>query len=122
MDTQKLDRLAWAGAETPPGLGYTDTLYFLCLRALYRYAKATGMPPEQGRQEKAKIEEAVRSYRADAALAKHHAEVLRDTGAARAEYRKARKDAQITPYLPADLTAVIAAADKIVEALDGMQI
>lgn len=121
MDTQTLDRLAYSGAE-PPDLSYTEMLYFLMLRALYQHARATHMDPERGKREKSKISEAVRQYQADMELVRHAAEVQRETGTARAEYRKARKDAQITPYLPADLIAVIAAADKIVEALDGMQI
>ena len=122
MDTQTLDRLAYSGAEPPGDLSYTELLYFLMLRALYQYAKATHMDAERGKREKSKISEAVRQYKADMELVRHTADVRRDTGMARAEYRKARKDVQITPYIPADLIAVIAAADKIVEALEGVPI
>ena len=103
-------------------MSYTELLYFIMLRALYQYAKATDMDAERGRREKAKITEAVRKYQSDMELVRHAAELQRDTGEARAEYRKARKEAQITPYLPADLVSVIAAADKIVETLDGIPV
>ena len=121
VDTQSLDRLAYSGAE-PPDLSYTELLYFLMLRALYQYANAAHMDAERGKREKAKISDAVRQYRADMEMVRHTADVRRGTGMARAEYRKARKDAQITPYLPADVVAVIAAADKIVEALDNIPV
>ena len=121
VDTQSLDRLAYSGAE-PPDLSYTELLYFLMLRALYQYANAAHMDAERGKREKAKITEAVRQYQADMELVRHTADVRRDTGMARAEYRKARKAAQITPYLPSDLVAAIAAADKIVEAMDNIPV
>lgn len=123
MEKAELDRLAWAGSELPSGLGYTDTLYFLMLRALYRYAKETNMEAEKGRLEKAKISDAVRQYKADQDITRHCAELMRDTGAARAEYRKARNAMQGAElYLPPEVIAVIAAGDNIVEILDNIPI
>ena len=124
MDTQTLDRLAYSGAEPPGDLSYTELLYFLMLRALYQYAKTTHMDAERGKREKSKISEAVRQYKADMELVRHTAEVRLVTGMARAEYRKARNAMREheAMCLPADLIAVIAAADRIVEALENVPI
>lgn len=123
MEPEELDRLANAGAATPSGLGYADTLYFLMARALYQFARAASLTAEDGRREKAKIVETVRRYRNDERHAILRAELSRETGAARAEYRKARKDmGAAAAYLPAQIVAVIAAADRLVEIMDGMMI
>lgn len=123
MEPEELDRLANAGAATPRGLGYADTLYFLMVRSLYQFAREASLTPEDGRREKAKIVEVVRRYRNDERYAVQRAEINRETGAARAEYRKARKDmGAAASYLPAQVVAVIAAADRLVEIMDGMQI
>lgn len=124
MEPDELDRMANAGAATPRGLGYADTLYFLMVRALYQFARAASLTPEDGRREKAKIVEAVRRYRNDERSAMERAEFYRDTGAARAAYRKARGEIgkATTLYLPPEVVAVIAAADRLVETMDGMKI
>lgn len=124
MEPEELDRLANAGAATPRGLGYADTLYFLMVRSLYQFARAASLTPEDGRREKAKIVEAVRRYRNDEQHAVQRAALNRDTGAARAAYRKARRDMgnAAALYLPPEAVAVIAAADRLVEIMDGMQI
>lgn len=124
MDRQNLDRLAYAGVELPACLGYADALYFLMLRALYAQAKRTDMTAEQGRREKAKIEEAVRTFRADEQTARYRAEQMKTTGRARSDYRKARKEfpAEFAPDDPEPTAEAIRAADKLVEALDNMPI
>lgn len=124
MDTNDLDRLAFAGAAPPESLGAADTLYFLMLRALYAFAKQTEMTPEQGKQEKAKILDTVRTYRSDQELVFHCARVLTMTGAARADYRKARNAMEkACAEDRQDMTLLsIAAADRIVEALDNIPI
>lgn len=121
MDKHDLDRLAYAGAELPASLSYADTLYFLMLRALYRYAKQTGMSTEQGKREKGKIEDAVRAYRADQRLSARQAEDRVKTSAARAEYRKARMGLPAASF-PPQVSAMLSAADRMAEALDHIPI
>ena len=124
MDTQSLDRLAWAGGAVPAGLGYDDTLYFLMIRALYDFHR--GHPEigtEAGRIEKQLIETTVRAYRADRDLARHIGKIMLATGAARAEYRKARKNFMANAaWMPPEFVSALAAADRIVEALDNIPI
>ena len=124
MEPEELDRLANAGAATPRGLGYADTLYFLMVRTLYQFARAASLTAEDGRREKAKIVEAVRRYRNDERHAILRAELHRETGAALAAYRKTRAEMgkATALYLPPEAVAVIAAADRIVEIMDGMKI
>lgn len=114
-----LERLAWDGAELPEGLDGPDTLYFQMLRALYQFARATDMDPEQGKREKGKIQEIVQTYRLHG-----WAHMTLRTGAARAAYRKARKAmADGTElYLPEQAVAVIAAGDALVEAMDRVKV
>ena len=124
MEPDELDRLANAGAATPCGLGYADTLYFLMVRALYQFVRSASLSAEFGRREKAKIVEAVRRYRTDERVEMHYADRNRETGAALAAYRKARAEMgkATALYLPPEAVAVIAAADRIVEIMDGMKI
>lgn len=124
MEPEELDRLANAGAATPCGLGYADTLYFLMVRALYQFARAASLTADDGRREKSKILDAVRRYRNDERHAILRAELHRETGAALAAYRKARAEMgkETALYLPPEAVAVIAAADRLVEIMDGMKI
>lgn len=94
------------------------------LRALYQFAKSTDMDPEQGKREKQRIESEVKLYRGDVLLSKRHADVLRETGAARAEYRKTRNAmGNDTPwYLPPDAVSALNSADRMVEVLDNISI
>ena len=125
MEQAELDRLAWNGAELPDGLPYTDVLYYLMLRGLYDTSRIRKMNTEQGRREKARIADAVRAYRADQALAQHHGKVMQATESARTEYRKARAaldEMKATLYLPPAVVSVIAAGDRMAEALDNIKI
>ena len=124
MDNQDLERLAFDGSKLPTELGAEDSLYFLMLRALYSHAKLTNMDPEQGRQEKARIAEVVRKFRLDMESARSTMRKLSCAGTALPGYRKARNEMQelTAYYLPAEVVAVIAAGDKIVEVLDGIPI
>lgn len=108
LTEKELDRLANSGAELPEGLNYADTLYFLCKRALYRYARDTDMPAEQGRRESAKIREIVRAYKMDNDYVLACARRTMAVEQAITEYRKAMDDKER-----------LAAAAQLVMALDG---
>ena len=124
MELDELDRTAWRGDEVPPELSSADALYFLMMRSLYAFYRLQQPDAEAGRREKAKIADTVRRFQASQDAAKRYGEIMRDAGAARAEYRKARNDmgSATALYLPAPVVAVIAAADRIVETLDNMRI
>ena len=123
MDNQDLERLAFDGSKLPTELGAEDSLYFLMLRALYSHAKLTNMEPEQGRQEKARIAEVVRKFRLDMESARSTMRKLSYAGTARADYRKARNAmGGAAIYLPPDVVAALAAADRMAEALDNIPI
>ncbi|MBO7669053.1 MAG: hypothetical protein J6S60_00555 [Oscillospiraceae bacterium] len=124
MERDELDRIAWIGGEVPRDLSYSDTLYYLMTRALYEFYRTRQPDAEKGRREKAKIADAVRKFQAAQDSAQRYGALMRDTGAARAAYRLARKDmgAETPLYLPAQVVAVIAAADRLVEIMDGMKI
>lgn len=114
MNEIDLDGLAYIGGTIPDGLDSASALRFLMLRALYRFAKVTDMPREDGAREKRYIESVVAKYRADIGLSKHYADVLLLTGRARTDYRKAR-------YAGDDIAA-LDAADRMTEALDNISI
>ena len=93
-------------------------------RSLYGYYRAQQPDADQGRREKQKIVEAVRKFQCAQNSAVRYGEFMRDTGAARAAYRLARKDmgAETPLYLPSKVVAVIAAADRLVETIDNLKI
>lgn len=124
MEREQLDRMAWRGEEIPRDLSYADTLYYIMTRSLYGYYRTQQPDAEQGRREKQKIVEAVRKFQGAQNSAVRHGEFMRDTGAARAAYRLVRKDmgAETPLYLPAQVVAVIAAADRLVETIDNLKI
>ena len=124
MEQDELDRAAWRGDEVPPELSGADTIYFLMLRSLYAFYRLQHSDAEAGRREKEKISDVVRRFQMAQDAAKRYGEVMRDTGAARAVYRQARNDmgSATALYLPAPVVAAIAAADALVEALDGLKI
>ena len=124
MERDELDRMAWRGDEIPRDLSYSDTLYYIMSRSLYGYYRTRQPDAELGRREKQKIIEAVRKFQGAQDCAVRWGEFMRDTGAARAAYRLARKDmgAETPLYLPAQVVAVIAAADTLVETIDNLKI
>lgn len=124
MERDELDRMAWRGEEIPRDLSYSDTLYYIMTRSLYGYYRTQQPDADQGRREKQKIVDAVRKFQGAQNSAVRCGEFMRDTGAARSAYRLARKDmgAETPLYLPAQVVAVIAAADRLVEIMDGMKI
>ena len=124
MERDELDRMAWRGEEIPRELSYSDTLYYIMTRSLYGYYRTQQPDAEQGRREKQKIVEAVRKFQGAQNSAVRYGEFMRDTGSARAAYRLVRKDmgAETPLYLPAQVVAVIAAADRLVETIDNLKI
>jgi hypothetical protein len=124
MERDELDRMAWRGEEVPRDLSYSDTLYYIMTRSLYGYYRTRRPDAELGRREKQKVIEAVRKFQCAQNCAVRCGELMRDTGAARAAYRLARKDmgAETPLYLPEQVVAVIAAADTLVETMDNMKI
>ena len=124
MERDELDRMAWRGEEIPRDLSYSDTLYYIMTRSLYGYYRTQQPDAEKGRRDKQKILEAVRKFQGAHNCAISCGELMRDTGAARAAYRLVRKDmgAETPLYLPAQVVAVIAAADTLVETIDNLKI
>lgn len=112
MNSADLDRRAWAGTETPPGLGYAETLYFLMVRALCQVGKARNLTKEDYRKEREKINNAVSAYRADMEMTRRAGKLLTATGAARAALRKAAN--------AGDDSGMIEAAKRLTEALDNI--
>lgn len=111
LTEKDLDRLAHKGGELPDGLNCADTLYFLAKRALYRYAKDTDMPAEQGKREGAKIRDMVRAYRLDNDYVLACARRTMAVEGPIKEYLTANNDAQR-----------LDAAARLVEALDGIKV
>lgn len=54
-ELERLEDLAFQGAEMPKGLGFPEQLLFLRFRFLYAYARQIQMDPAQGRREKEEI-------------------------------------------------------------------
>lgn len=109
MDNREIERLAYAGVELPPELNYSDALHFIMLRAACVYMKQVDMPPEQARREKAAIDAVCKKYRQDRDYAIHCGKVHNAVSMATCDYRKAKTKDE-----------ALAAADKIVEALDNV--
>lgn len=111
MDNREIERLAFAGVKLPPDLDYAETLYFLMLRAACEMMRQTNMPPEQARREKSAIDAACKKYRQDRDYAIYCGKVHCAVSMATCDYRKAEtKD------------DALAAADRIVEALDNVSV
>lgn len=111
MDNREIERLAYAGVELPAELDYAETLYFLMLRAACETMKQMNMPTEQARREKAKIDAACKRYRLDRDMGLYHAEINNSISMATCDYRKAETKDE-----------ALAAADRIVEALDNVPV
>lgn len=54
-ELERLEDLAFQGAEMPKGLAFPEQLLFLRFRFLYAYARQIQMDPAQGRREKEEI-------------------------------------------------------------------
>lgn len=54
-ELERLEDLAFQGAEMPQGLHFPEQLLFLRFRFLYAYARQIQMDPAQGRREKEEI-------------------------------------------------------------------
>ena len=111
MSDADIDRLAYMGVEPPGSLDYYQLLRFLMMRSLYQYAKATDMPPEQWAREKMMVEAACKQYRLDRDYAIHCGKVQCAVSMAMCDYRKAETKSK-----------ALAAADRIVEALDNVPV
>ena len=109
LTDHELDMLANAGKELPKGLDYAQTLYFLCMRKLYDYAKTGNLDPEQGKREKQQIQRIVRQYRLDCDYVLACARRTMAVERAATAYRKAGSDAER-----------LQSAAELLEALDGM--
>lgn len=60
MTPEELEDLAYQRQPMPNLHSQAEVLLFLSFRSLYDFALRTGMPPEQGKREKAQILEAFR--------------------------------------------------------------
>ena len=81
----EIEDLAFNEAEMPKGLPTQDQILFLKFRHLYRFAKLSGMPQEQGRREKREI---LVNYTVDCLNAEIYAraaQLWKDTENARSE-------------------------------------
>lgn len=81
----EIEDLAFNEAEMPKGLPTQDQILFLKFRHLYRFAKLSGMPQEQGKREKREI---LMNYTVDCLNAEIYARAVqlwKDTESARCE-------------------------------------
>ena len=97
---------AAAGEQLPQGLEYPDQILYLMLRCLYSSLKAGTIDRESAMAEKRQLMEDYRVYKFQADMGKHWADVIKETEAARAEYRKSR---------------TLENADKMLKAMEGMK-
>lgn len=111
MRDADVDRLAYMGVEPTDGLDYYQLLRFLMMRSLYQYAKVMDMPPEKGAWEKMMVEAACKQYRLDHDYAIHCGKMRNAVSMATCDYRKAETKEE-----------ALAAADRIVEALDNVPV
>nr|DAP82319.1 MAG TPA: hypothetical protein [Caudoviricetes sp.] len=81
----EIEDLAFNEREMPEGLPTQDQILFLKFRHLYRFARLSGMPQEQGKREKQKI---LVNYTVDCLNAEIYARTVqlwKDTESARCE-------------------------------------
>lgn len=147
MDTKKLDKLAYAGGELPDGLDAAESLYFLSMRAVYQFAGAGKLDPEQGKREKGRIIDLSERYaavserqaereqelaRREAAAAsaeqereqmgRRYQEVITATERCRRDYRKARNVLSAAPWelISPAVRRVVEVADALLTAFDNV--
>lgn len=78
------------GEEMPDGLDYPDKVTFLCFRMLYAQLRQGVIDRDTAIREKRKIMREYESYKYVERMGEEWVNVIKDTEAARAEYRKCR--------------------------------
>lgn len=87
-ELERLEDLAFQGAEMPKGLHFPEQLLFLRFRFLYAYARQIQMDPAQGRREKEEIVTEYMGHLADHILYMGCNELWKNTEAAANAIRK----------------------------------
>ncbi len=82
------EQKAIRGEEMPDGLGYPDQILFLNLRMLYAQKRAELIDRDTAVREKKKLLDEYRAYQYREKMGDEWVEVIKQTEAARAEFRK----------------------------------
>lgn len=98
------ERQAMNGEEMPDGLDYPDKVTYLCFRMLYAQLRMGIIDRDTAVREKRKIMREYEAYKLVEQIGQNWVKIIRETEAARSEYRKCR---------------TLENADKLLFAVDG---
>ncbi len=110
-ELERLEDLAFNGAELPKGLRFPEQLLFLRLRCLYAYARQIQMDPEQGKREKQEIVTEYLGHLSQQILYMGCAELWKSCEAAASEIRK-DPDVYKLPKVRALMVAIYGDVDR----------